>query len=563
MKRFATIDFIRGLSIFMMIFLHLLDDLYDKTWIDTMLNSAPLFNVVLLLCAMYFGSWAGLFLMISATGNMVSMMNSYEKGKSVKSIVLKQVVGGFILLIFGFLAEGTLQYYGLFQTIRNNLGNPAAIDWTRILWKGFTMETIHTIAWCMIINGIIQGLLSINGGFRKVKRNIIIYAVIAIVAVAVTQPIWDWANSLFPVYASPGYPLLQTVFDSDRTVQGPLDLLNFGEYLVKFFLLPLAGHPEPIFPFLAVSCIGSIFGLLIIQEPNSRKWPKRGVLIGLLVVVAGLLIWIIADMPFNSLLPFSDFSIFRRIGDGLNYEWLPWICFITGGQIIALSLIFRLVEFRGKSKKFAEKTALIRRFGMVPFTMYTFHRTLSMIPLAVLSLIFAKDMLIDCKDIEGAAVLPVIAICILFLYGLLRLWEKKDYIGSLEWMIGTIGSVILKTPTKEGEERPKWYRRGARDQKALFYNVEWIDIFKEGDNGGDQYRNSKLAFKCALVGLIGLLMVPATMIGLGLVRSSVKLEGANKYNKRAKIVGIVAAIVNIVVIAVFYLISLDTLGISL
>ncbi len=529
---------------------------------DALLGAAPLLNVVFLLAGLYFGSWAGLFLMISATGNMVSMYSNFEKGSSVKSVVTKQVVGGFILLIFAFLVEGTLQYYGLFQTIRSG-----EMDFTRILWKGYTMETVHTIAWCMIINGIIQGLLSRNGGHRKIKRNIIIYAIIAIVVVACTQFVWDWSsgvvNALYPGYPAPGYPLYVLPWNTNRTVQGPMDLLNFGEYLVKFIFLPLNGQPEPIFPFLAVSCIGSIIGLLICQEPVSRKWPKRGVQIGFLIILAGVLIWLIADMPFSSLLPLSNFSMFRRIGGGVDYLWLPWICIITGGQLIAVALIFRLVEFRGKSVAFAKKGAFIRRFGMVPFTMYTFHRSLAMIPLAILSVIFARDMMIDCHNIDIFATLALIAVCILFMHALMKVWERKDYIVSLEWMIGTIGAAIIPVRVKKDVGKSRWYRRGARSQKEIFYDVQWIDIFKEGDNGGDQYRDSKLAFKVALAGLVSIVAFPATIIGFGIVKSSAKLEGANKYNRRAKIVAIIAAIVNLVVLTVFYFLSLDILGISL
>ncbi len=564
MKRYVSIDFIRGLSIFMMIFLHLLDDLYDLSWTKTnaSLGAAPLLNVVFLLAGLYFGSWAGLFLMISATGNMVSMYSSFEKGSSVKSVVMRQVVGGFILLIFAFLVEGTLQYYGLFQTIRSG-----EMDFTRILWKGYTMETVHTIAWCMIINGIIQGLLSINGGHRKIKRNIIIYAIMAIVVVACTQFVWDWSsavvNALYPGYPAPGYPLYVLPWNLNRTVQGPVDLFNFGEYLIKFIFLPLDGQPEPIFPFLAVSCIGSIIGLLICQEPNSRKWPKRGVLIGFLIIIAGILIGLIGDMPFSSLLPLSNFSMFRRIGGGVDFLWVPWICIITGGQLIAVAVIFRVVEFRGKSQAFAKKGMFIRRFGMVPFTMYTFHRSLAMIPLSVLSIIFMRDMTIDVHNLDIFTTLGCIAVSILFMHGLMKLWERKDYIGSLEWMIGSIGYAVIKKRVREDEEKVPWYRRGARSQKEIFYDVQWIDIFKEGDNGGIEFRDSKLAFKVAIAGLISIVAFPASIIALGIVKTSARVEGANKYNNRAKIVGWIGLIVNIVVLVVFYFLTLDILGISL
>ncbi len=71
--------------------------------------------VIMLMAGLYFGGWAGLFLMVSMASNMISMYNNLERGKTIASVVLKQVLGGFILLIFSFLCEGTLQYYGVFS----------------------------------------------------------------------------------------------------------------------------------------------------------------------------------------------------------------------------------------------------------------------------------------------------------------------------------------------------------------------------------------------------------------------------------------------------------------
>lgn len=572
MKRYVTLDFLRGLSIFGMIFFHLLNDIYDMSWTSTSagLQSAPLFNIILLILGLFFGSWAGLFLMVSAASNMVSMHNNFENGKSVRSVVLKQVLGGFILLLFGFLAEGTLQYYAVFQTFRNGSTTfPTALlfngtpDFSRILWKGFTMETIHTIAWCMIVNGIVQGLLSLNGGHSKINRNIIIYVILAIVVVIVTQPIWNVIYNSFG-----GYPFATDLSHVSLTGVG-LDaerpyLNNAADFILKFFLLPLAGIPEPIFPFLAVSFIGSIFGLLLCQKPVSRSWPKKGIWAGLLIIVSGVIVGIILDLPFGSFLPFSSFSDFRGIEANLpqGYGWIPWVSFITGGQVIAMCMMFRLVEFRGNSANFAQKTSFIRRFGMVPFTLYTFHRMLAMIPMILLSYIFSVNMTVDSKDLDGWTSLAVIGISILFIYGVLRLWEKKDYIGSLEWMIGTISAYLLGVP-KKSKEKVRWYRWGARDQKEIFYNVAWIDVFEKGDNGGDECRNSKLAFKFAIAGALGLIAFPATLIGLGLEKSSEKLEGKNKYNRRARITVFIAIAVNVAVIIVCYLLTLGMLGISL
>jgi hypothetical protein len=548
MKRYASLDLMRGIAILGMTFVHILDDLYDYSWLDdpARIAAAPTIALLLLLFGMYFGAWAGLFLMVSATSNMVSMYRNLESGKSVGVVVKKQVIGGFILLFFAFLAEGTLQYYGLYQTIR-----AGAVDFSRILWKGYTMETIQTIAGCMIVNGIIQGIMSINGGHKKINRNILIYAILAIIVVGITQPIWDWVKAIIP-----GYPF--DPYQTGRDLQYPSVNATFGEYVYKLLLLPLAGSPEPIFPFLAVSFIGSIIGLELNRPEPTRTWPRYSVYIGLLICLSGVIVGIIANVPFDSYLPLNDFSIFARIGRGLNWRWLPWICFITGGQVAFMGLIFRLVEFRGKGKKLSDKTTFIRRFGTVAFTIYTFHRTIAMIPLTILSGIFQRDMTIDVHNLNGWICIFDITICILFIHGLLVLWEKVGYVGSLEWMIGTIGAYALGIP-KKSPEKKKWYQWGAIDVKNTFYNAEWINIFEEGDYGSVEHRDSKLALKLIVPGFF---LFPATLTGLSIVKFVEQSGKDNPINKKAKILGYIALSVNIITLIVLYIIDLGTLGLA-
>ncbi|MEX2681477.1 MAG: hypothetical protein Q6373_007745 [Candidatus Sigynarchaeota archaeon] len=563
MKRFATLDILRGASILGMIFLHLVDDLYDKSWIPDGMASHSMFDIVLLITALFFGSWAGLFLLVSATSNMVSMQGNLEKGMPVRSVVIKQVVGGLVLLLFAFLAEGTLQYYALFQTIRD-----PPFDVTRMIWKGYTMETIHTIAYCMILNGIVQGILSMNSGHLKSKRNMIVYAILAIAVVALTQPVWNFCKDValangWSTLAEP-YPFGEL---HGRIVQSPGANAGLLEYVGKFLLLPLGGQPEPVFPFLAVSFVGSIIGIAITRKDVSRDWPKQGNFIGFLVIVAGAVIfviggiagsWDLEDDLTNVLLPLSKFSMFSAIYGGLNYGWLPWICFITGGQICMTCICFRLIEHRGNSKVVAEKSKFIRKFGMIPFTFYTFHRIIAMAPLLLLSVIFGVDMTIDVHNLNGWVALGAIAVCLLFMYGLALLWERVDYIGSLEWMTGTIGAYLLGT-SRKSEKRVPWYRWGARDQQALFYNVDWVTLFEKGDNGGIEYRDSKLAMKMAIGGLF----IPiGTMISFSLYKTAEKIEGRNKYSQRARVITIIAAIINVAVITTLIVLPFGILGIS-
>ena len=191
----------RGVAIFGVVFVHLFSDLYNSSWTSTGLNTAPGSLILALIIILYLGCWGGAFILISATGNMISMYNNYYDGKSPKSVMVKQIVAGFILLVISMSVEGFFQYYGFLGTLING-----PIDLTRAIWHAYAMTPVTDLSICMILNGIIQYCLSIHDGYLKFKRNILIYVLIGIVVLCVTQPIWNWAKNVIP-----GYPnALQT-----------------------------------------------------------------------------------------------------------------------------------------------------------------------------------------------------------------------------------------------------------------------------------------------------------------------------------------------------------------
>ena len=158
------------------------------------------------------------------------------------------------------------------------------------------METIATIAWCMIINGIVQGLLSINGGHNKIRRNIIIYAILAIIVIIVTQPLWNWLYTNITIDGIKGYPF--ATYPNSTTIslieKPDYPYASLWDYVLLFWLMPLHGIPEPIFPFLAVSFLGNIIGLKLCETPAARSWPKQGVWTGILIIISGFVVGILA-----------------------------------------------------------------------------------------------------------------------------------------------------------------------------------------------------------------------------------------------------------------------------
>jgi len=121
MKRYVSLDFLRGLAIFTMIFLHMLNDILNIDALINNVNNIPLINIVALVVFPYLGGLAGFFLMISAIGNMVSMQKRLQRGNPVKELVIRQVVGGTILLIFAMLTESTIGFLGYLHACKNQV----------------------------------------------------------------------------------------------------------------------------------------------------------------------------------------------------------------------------------------------------------------------------------------------------------------------------------------------------------------------------------------------------------------------------------------------------------
>ena len=134
-KRFASLDFSRGLAIILMLVLHVIMTVLDINGLFTKVNDLPILNLIALILLPFLGGLAGFFLLVSSVGNMVSMYNDLERGNSIKNIVVKQVVGGFLLLIFAMLCEGVTGYFGLVGNFFSSLNNPLATDWRVMLWR--------------------------------------------------------------------------------------------------------------------------------------------------------------------------------------------------------------------------------------------------------------------------------------------------------------------------------------------------------------------------------------------------------------------------------------------
>ena len=573
MKRFASLDFMRGTAILLMILLHVVDQTLDTDTLFSNIEMIPLFNILVLLIFPFLGGLAGFFLLTSATSNMVSMYKLQMRGLPTKTLVVRQVLTGVMIVFFAMLIEGLIGYNGAFGLFVRDLGGPLRMDAyiTRALSRWNHFETIHTIGWCVIMNGIIQGVLSRKDQWKNVPAMIRNYAIIAVAVLALTIPVWVGVGLIVP-----GYPWAYSPASGLVISMPKLGVDNFGYILVSPFLAMIAAPKEPLFPYLAVSCIGSIIGLVMCQQPERipRNFVKKMTLIGLVafiigVVGIGVTIMAVAggagleaavnmyvNLSFHrSWFPDnfeSNYAAFLNI-----FSWL-WQFLATNGFSLMFSMMtIFLVDWRGKGPDFANNRYVqyVRRFGFISLTNYNNQWIIFAVWIAV-STIFTGQRRVK---LMWDGTLTALAATLIIFTLMLTLWEKFNYTGSLEWIMRTVGLNLI--PAKRDEEiKKKWYEKGDLNVKDAFYNVEWVSVVTPDDNYHEQLRDSKMISKLAKISFFSIIFMPFNIVTLIAARDIQKRESKNPALKWAIIISTAGSVITISFFVASLFLTLKMLG---
>jgi hypothetical protein len=544
MKRYPGLDIMRGLAIFMMVVFHVIMRWYDRGWLeDGELGGTPLIFLVLLLVVIFFSGWAAFFLLVSSISNMISMQKAMERGISWKRLMLFQVGGGFLLLIAAILVESTIGYHGyLGEAVKGNFDR-----WPIILYRGYHMETIHTIALCIVINGIVHSLLVRKGGINKPARNMRIYGLLAFSILILTGPVY-WI--LKRVYS--GYPVSmrssEIVGKSIEVQYAVIGESSIGEILLKALFVPLGGLPEPLFPFLAVSFIGSMIGIHLTKRTKSLSFVRKGITAGLILFLTGLMGTV--SVLVLGFYDFGDFTeYFYQLPGLYPGAWLWWFLCLTGAQLATVMLFLRMVEYRGKGDQFGRRTLFLRRYGFVAFSIYTFQ-FIDVIPRAVFQLFpDLASMYPYPKELSALLCIAMIPMTVLVWEIVLRLWEKVDFVFGMEWWIAKAAERLFPGKRVGSRDDLKWYQVKRLDPIGYLRKPEWLNARKVNHEIGE---DSRLSFSLCLAGII---FYPLSLIGGIIALKSRKTEGMNKWNKWALNLWIISSIISIFFIIILSLLQ--------
>lgn len=536
MKRFAGIDFMRGLAIFLMLVLHVIMHSIDVDTLTADLSKVSFLEFVLMLILPFAGGLAGFFLMVSAIGNTVSMEQALSAGTGAAELARRQVAGGLILLFFAMLAEGLIGYHGdLGVWVHNALtaasgaaDGPPAWTWDHSLWRFNHFETIHTIAWCIIINGAIHSYLSAQERFRDRNKLIRTYIYLALLVLLLTPLVWALCGLIIP-----GFPVQEGNFTASYPRIGTDSVWRF---ILVFFMQPLAGHPEPVFPYLTVSFIGTIFGLFITmpaEQRDHKSFIRAALRIGIIAYLIGLagvlynVLYVAVHSGFD-----AGLKLYMNIWDHRGWTadifgtpflgWYFQFLLLNGFTMLLVAAMIRLVELRGKAAAFARRTRYIRRFGFVAFTNYTIQY-LYFVAMFIAFYWCFGDPYIRHTGLWGHTLLSIVFALAIYSV-LLYLWEKIRFAGSVEWMIKQCNYLLNPVRREHLKRRGvRWYQAGLLNVRGVLYDAEWINLREEDriDHAGGE--ESRLARKLAAVGFV---FPPFAFTALTIVLRAKNSEGA-------------------------------------
>ena len=242
---------------------------------------------------------------------------------------------------------------------------------------------------------------------------------------------------------------------------------------------------------------------------------------------------------------------------------------LNGFSLLLICLVIRIAEFRGQAENFAKKTAFVRRFGTIAFTIYCFQFLYYFI-IAALGLVYNPyHLLIDGGfnggfpyfDWTGCVI--VIVLNLLLWEGLMKLWEKVGYAGSLEYWIGTFGSLLIPVKRAQKSENRtdlKWYQIGKINVQRTFYDAEWVNLITLDEIDHANFQESRVVFRLAILGLI---FFPFDVFAWGMCKRSFETEQINKYNQRARIILIIGLVFAAIWITLGFALNMAILGVNL
>jgi len=423
MKRVIAFDFLRGIAIIGVLLFHVMNIAYKDVVDAVKAGTAPIQYMILGVPLVFFGSFNGLFIMISAGSNIISVQKQWEKlvsasvptEKAFYKVLSTQLIRGAFIWIFGWVSEG------LFSGLLGLLTGDSPEQFLYGLVKTFYFSNIlQAIGIALIISSVIY-LFFLRFKTSRKKASIILI-VIAVVVLAI-QPV---VRAVLPEELRGNFGASDFTAFINR---------GFGMNLLLFIGAPFLGRLAPQVPFFACAAIGTLIAMFINQKAVTPEFLQKLFIWGFIVMGIAIPVGLVLEA-----LDIQALDISRETS-------LFWFLFVFGGEIFSTAWLLYMIDFRRKTnlEVFLKHTVTLRRFGLVTLTLWCLQYVM-VFPIILIEGITGWPI------IEGGLndwqILIVLGLLWLMWHLILWLWEKVNFKGSFEWMTTL---VIAKRSTTTGD----------------------------------------------------------------------------------------------------------------
>ncbi|MHA1719321.1 MAG: hypothetical protein ACTSWX_11650 [Promethearchaeota archaeon] len=425
-KRILSLDFIRGAGIIAVIIDHTITYgiMLNEDNARTLLPKSPL---VVFAPFLIFGTWAGIFALITGLVNSYQIYLRMQKKKDIGEALEGCMINSTLILIIHFI------FLGLFERVTGSLtgnGNyhsliTGSIELQRLNFPNieifFKADALAMIAVSGYFTCLILWLLWRKGKFYNTKHHVKILIELGAVWLAISEPVW---KILFPIFIS---------------------FLNKGGlyYIPALYLSFIAGTLHCLLPYGGYVAFGIILGIYLAQEKSIQEIKHFSKKVGIPLIIIGIIAII-----------YHIFTIEGNLMDYFfKYKMIPPDLYLLnlGFMIIWFAWFFEKFDYVSAEKhaKIARRTAFVRRFGISSLTLFVFEAFWC----TLWSFIFHSKF----GTYSGVpdAVMNNFGLSLLFIlivFGswavILKIWEKYKFKFSFEWIIIKIGSKLRRHPSE-------------------------------------------------------------------------------------------------------------------
>lgn len=393
-KRIVSLDFIRGFTLILVVFLHA--SIYNFDNIHKIDFENPPIIVVLM---SFMALWGGIFIIYSTALN--SLMLARRSVDGIKVSYFRHLFTASIIYIFIhyiliiFLGRWSIDFV-------NNRPDMTAvafylrgsIDLLPGIEKYFEGSSLSTIAFNLFFSSVLIYLLFKNNGVKKEIRNFTFLGIAGLFIITL---------SFLRI------PLYELLSNSVYT----------KNYLASLFFSFFIANPYPIIPYLAYGLFGVLFGLILFNK--NYKYILRALIpLGIVFVVIGLF----------------GMSRFEKSISSPDYFWYFKTHLELGVFILMFSFIILL------SQKVNLKIPFILWFSRISLTIYLLETTLSEIIRKISLNIFPGWNL----TINGCLVFGAINVFIWLI--ILFIWKHYNFKYSFEYFWVLLFKKLGKNSTK-------------------------------------------------------------------------------------------------------------------